>query len=28
VHVDGRSCGFEPPTRHYIGAEPNPLKRT
>jgi len=28
VHVDGRSCGFEPPTRRYIGQEPNPLKRS
>lgn len=25
VHTDGRSCGFAPPTRSYIGQEPNLL---
>jgi formamidase len=25
VHTDGRSCGFAPPTRTYIGQEPNLL---
>ena len=23
--TDGSSCGFAPPTREYIGAEPNPV---
>jgi formamidase len=27
VHTDGRSCGFEPPTRTYGGEAPNLLDR-
>jgi len=27
VHKDGSSCGFDTPTRSYIGEEPNLLEK-